>query len=105
MKRAARTLPQPFAALDCEMNRTRAKLVLRERHEHVAERKPVAPDMVDHRMIGVRRGIHFLDRAVGAKMLCQIERDLHARRIFRLAFVMRELEEIRLPSAPDDETR
>src|SRR5689334_8279800 len=103
MQCGARVLPQLLMSANRKIDRPRAKLVLRERYEYVAQRKPVAPDVVDHRVIGIRGGIHFLDLAVNAKMPREIERDLHARRILRFCFVMRELEEIRLPSALDHE--
>ena len=60
----------------------------------MAERLPPAPDVIDHRMIGVGGGIDVVDRRRLRKVPGQIEGELHAGRGARFALVDRDLEEV-----------
>src|SRR6476646_4305306 len=73
------------------------------RRDQVAERLPAAPDVIDHRMIGVSGGIDIVDIRVLTKIAGQIERELHAGRGSRLRFVDRDLEKIRSSLMATDE--
>jgi len=87
----------PVHARRCASPATRGsaahRIVLPQRNQHVADREPAAPDRVDHRMIGAGRGVRRCNGGIGAEMPGQVERQLHARRIFRKALVDAELEE------------
>ena len=49
-----------------------------KRDQHIADRKPPAPDRVDHRMPRGGRRIDRRNRRVGAKVPREIERQLDA---------------------------
>ena len=64
-----------------------------QRNEHVADGETPAPDRIDHGMVRCCGRISEADRRIGAEMLRQLERELHARREFRKTLVDTELEE------------
>ena len=59
------------------------EIVRLRRRKQVAKRLAAAPDVIDHRMIGVGGGIDVVDPGVLAIMAGEIERELHAGRIAR----------------------
>src|SRR5262249_10531299 len=57
----------------------------------VGERKPLAPDVVDHRVVGGGAGIRACDAYIAEQRMGHMQEELHARRSARVAFVIGDL--------------
>ena len=80
--RATRLRQHKLTRHQRRVNQLNDRIILPQRDQHVADRKPTAPDWIDHRMIGASGAIGRGDRGIGAEMPGQFERQLHAGEYF-----------------------
>ena len=65
------------------------------RDQQVGKREPLAPQMIDHRMIGGGAAVGVREGRLGEQSLGEVERELHARRCAREVLVVGDLPEPR----------